>query len=176
MTGAGEGADGDARWRARPAQDEGQARRQRTSAVMPNEGGEKASRKAVEAAAEGVDDGTGAAELAVPARVSASVAEIKRFSCARVVSSFRLVESVAIFALLVAVTGVGIREGLELAVYQSGAANAGFDSVLFNVDVLALKPVIVRYEDNFRFKEVTQYGLPGWIPSICFFPVCLIAL
>jgi hypothetical protein len=142
---------------------------------MPNEADSTAAGEGVSEEVEGVDNGTEAEELEVPARVPASMAETDRLG-ARVVSSLRLVASVAMFALLVAVIGEGIRDGLELAVLQSGAASPGFDNVLFNVDFLAREPVIVRYENNYSFKEMTQYGLQGWIPTICFFPVCLIAL
>jgi hypothetical protein len=141
---------------------------------MPNEADSTAAGEGVSEEVEGVDNGT-AAEEEVPARVPASIAETDRLG-ARVVGSLRLVVSVAMFALLVAVIGIGIRDGLELAVYQSGAASSGFDNVLFNVNVIAREPVIVRYENNYSIKEMTQYGLQGWIPSICFFPVCLIAL
>ncbi len=127
-------------------------------------------------AAEDTVNATQADGVAVPARVLPLMAQTDRFSLERVLSSFRLVASIAAFALLVAVFGAGIRDGLEIAVYESGAANAGFDSVLFNVDFLAREPVIVRYDDDFRFKEMTRYGLQGWVPSICFFPVCLAAL
>jgi hypothetical protein len=99
-----------------------------------------------------------------------------KFGLERVLSSLRLVASIAAFALVVAVSGAGLRDGLEMIMLESGAARAGFDSVLFHVDVLAREPVIVRYDDDVSFKEMTRYGLQGWVPSICFFPVCIIAL